>query len=107
MATTISVTGMSCDGCEDIVEGALEDVSGVESAEADQHENTATVEGDADVDDLIEAVDTAGYEGAPGAGSDAEEADEEEAEAEEADEDEEEAEADDESEEAEEETDEE
>jgi len=107
MATTISVTGMSCDGCEDIVEGALEDVSGVESAEADQHENTATVEGDADVDDLIEAVDTAGYEGAPGSDDEEADEDEEEAEAEEAEEDDEETEADDGSEEAEEETDEE
>jgi copper chaperone len=77
MATTIRDTGMSCDGCEDIVEGALEDVDGVESAEADQHDNTATVEGDVDVDDLVEAVDTAGYEGSPGAdGEDSEEEDE-------------------------------
>ncbi len=81
MATTISVTGMSCDGCEDIVEGALEDVSGVESAEADQHENIATVEGDADVDDLVEAVDTAGYEGDANAGTEADEEDTDEAEA--------------------------
>jgi copper chaperone CopZ len=63
MTTTISVDGMSCDGCEEVVESALSDVSGVESADADREDGTATVEGDADVDDLVEAVDFAGYDG--------------------------------------------
>jgi copper chaperone len=63
-STTLSVGGMSCDGCEEIVEDALEEVAGVESAEADHEEGSATVEGDADIGDLVEAVDFAGYEGA-------------------------------------------
>ncbi len=63
MPTELTVDSMTCEGCEEIVEEALEDVDGVESAEADRHESTATVEGDADVDDLVEAVDMAGYEG--------------------------------------------
>jgi copper chaperone CopZ len=68
MATiTLSVQGMSCEGCEEIVEDALEEVGGVESASADREENVASVEGDADPDDLVEAVDFAGYE----AGADA------------------------------------
>jgi copper chaperone CopZ len=68
MATvTLTVRGMSCDGCEEIVETALEEVDGVEDAEADQESETATVEGDADVDALVEAVDFAGYEGESGA----------------------------------------
>lgn len=62
MATTLTVNGMSCEGCEEVVEGALEEVTGVESAEADRTEETATIEGDADVDVLVEAVDFAGYE---------------------------------------------
>ncbi|MFB6120202.1 MAG: heavy-metal-associated domain-containing protein [Halobacteriaceae archaeon] len=63
MATiTLSVQGMSCDGCEEIVEDALEEVSGVEEAEADHEADTASVEGDANPDDLVEAVDFAGYE---------------------------------------------
>jgi copper chaperone CopZ len=63
MATiTLSVQGMSCEGCEEIVEDALEEVGGVESASADREENVASVEGDADPDDLVEAVDFAGYE---------------------------------------------
>ena len=61
MAIELTVDSMTCEGCEDIVEGALEDVDGVDSAEADRHEDTATVEGDAD--DLVEAVEMAGYEG--------------------------------------------
>lgn len=61
MATEITVEEMTCEGCEDIVEDALENVSGVESAEADRESDVATVEGDAETDDLVEAVDMAGY----------------------------------------------
>ena len=62
MATKLTVTSMTCEGCEDIIQTALEDVDGVESAETDRNEDVATVEGDVDVDDLIDAVDMAGYE---------------------------------------------
>ncbi len=61
MATTLRVTDMSCEGCEDIVVDALEEVAGVESATADHEANVAEVDGDADVTDLIDAVDYAGY----------------------------------------------
>ena len=61
MPTTLRVEDMSCDGCEDIVETALEEVTGVESASADQETSTAVIEGDAEVDDLLDAVDYAGY----------------------------------------------
>lgn len=62
MPTTLTVEGMSCDGCEQSVTDALESVSGVEDAEADRDSDRATVRGDADVDDLIAAVEDAGYE---------------------------------------------
>jgi copper chaperone CopZ len=62
MATTLTVDGMTCEGCEEVVENALNDVSGVESAEADREEGSATIEGDADTEKLVEAVDFAGYE---------------------------------------------
>lgn len=65
MTTTLDVRGMSCDGCEDIVENALTDVSGVEDATADQTSASATVEGDADTDELVQAVELAGYEAEP------------------------------------------
>ncbi|WP_248515157.1 heavy-metal-associated domain-containing protein [Salinarchaeum laminariae] len=63
MTTEITVEGMTCEGCEDVVVEALEMADGVESAEADRSENSATVEGDADVDVLVEKVEMAGYDG--------------------------------------------
>jgi copper chaperone CopZ len=61
MTTEITVDDMTCEGCEDIVEDALEDVSGVESADADRQADLVTVEGDADQDEVVEAIDMAGY----------------------------------------------
>ncbi|MFC7215080.1 heavy-metal-associated domain-containing protein [Saliphagus sp. GCM10025334] len=62
MARTITVTGMSCGGCEDTVESALEDVDGVVEASADNESDAVTVEGDANVDALVEAIQNAGYD---------------------------------------------
>jgi copper chaperone CopZ len=77
MSITLRVDDMSCEGCEDIVEGALEEVSGVESVEADEEAGTAVVEGDADLSALQDAVDHAGYEAeVESTGSDAEATDE-------------------------------
>ncbi len=64
MTTTLTVEGMGCEGCEDIVENALSGVDGVEEANADHEEGVATVEGDADAEDLVESVEFAGYEAA-------------------------------------------
>jgi copper chaperone CopZ len=62
MSRTLTVTGMSCGGCEQTIVEALEDVPGVESASADRESDAATVEGDADVDALVSAVEDAGFE---------------------------------------------
>ncbi|ELY85248.1 heavy-metal-associated domain-containing protein [Natrinema altunense] len=62
MSRTITVEGMSCDHCEQTVEDALEGVDGVESADADREGEQATVEGDADPQALVGAVDEAGYD---------------------------------------------
>ncbi|MFC7139950.1 heavy-metal-associated domain-containing protein [Halosimplex aquaticum] len=62
MSETISVEGMTCEHCEQTVEEALEDVDGVSSATADREAESATVEGDADTDALVSAVDEAGYD---------------------------------------------
>lgn len=62
MTTTISVEGMSCGHCEQTVEDALGDVAGVESADADHESDVVTVEGDADVPALVDAVAEAGYD---------------------------------------------
>lgn len=61
MATKLTVEGMSCGGCEANVVEALESVEGVTDAEADHETNEATVEGDASTDDLVSAVEDAGY----------------------------------------------
>ncbi|MHB9286751.1 heavy-metal-associated domain-containing protein [Halobacteriales archaeon Cl-PHB] len=61
MTQTLTVEGMSCEGCEATVEEALESVDGVEGAEADEDSGSVRVEGDADADDLRRAVEEAGY----------------------------------------------
>jgi len=61
MSTTITVEGMSCGHCEQTVEEALREVSGVTDATADREAERASVEGDADVTALVQAVEDAGY----------------------------------------------
>lgn len=61
MSTTITVEGMSCDHCEQTVAEALRSVSGVTAATADREAERASVEGDAPVEDLLRAVEDAGY----------------------------------------------
>lgn len=61
MTATIDVDGMSCGGCEESVEKALRGVTGVVEAEADRERGIAKVEGDADAQDLVAAVEDAGY----------------------------------------------
>jgi len=65
MSTTIAVAGMSCGHCEQTVENALREVPGVTDASADRESERATVEGRADTDALIRAVEDAGYEASP------------------------------------------
>ncbi|SEQ73000.1 heavy-metal-associated domain-containing protein [Natrinema salaciae] len=62
MSRTITVEGMSCEHCEQTVEDALEDVSGVQSVDADHDANRVSVEGDAETAALVDAVDEAGYD---------------------------------------------
>lgn len=59
--TTITVEGMSCEHCEQTVEEALRGVRGVTEATADREADAATVDGDADVTTLVDAVEAAGY----------------------------------------------
>jgi copper chaperone len=61
MATELTVDDMACTGCETTVEEALRDVTGVTDVEADHESGTVTVEGNTDADDLVGAVDDAGY----------------------------------------------
>ncbi|WP_336360299.1 heavy-metal-associated domain-containing protein [Haladaptatus sp. ZSTT2] len=61
MTTTITVEGMSCGHCEQTVTDALRSVSGVTDATADRETGQASVDGDADVSALVQAVEDAGY----------------------------------------------
>jgi copper chaperone len=61
MTTELSVTDMNCNGCEEAIEDALGDLSGVESADADHETGSVTVEGDADRDALVGAIEDAGF----------------------------------------------
>ena len=61
---TISVTGMSCNGCEQNVETALRNLDGVSRVEADHEADTVDVvleDGVAD-DDVNAAIEQAGYD---------------------------------------------
>jgi copper chaperone len=61
---TISVSGMSCSGCEQNVESALQNLNGVNRVEADREGDTVEVvvdDGVAD-DDIHAAIEQAGYD---------------------------------------------
>jgi copper chaperone len=65
MATrTLTVTGMSCTGCEASVEDALAALDGVERVAADHEADTVELVADGSVsdDDIAAVVDEAGYE---------------------------------------------
>ena len=62
MTTELNVDGMACGGCEESVEDALRGLPGVTDVVADHESNRVTVEGDTDVDELVAAVQDAGYE---------------------------------------------
>jgi len=67
MTQRLTVEGMSCGGCEERVRNALDTVSGVTSATVDHSTDSATVEGETDVADLVDAVEKVGYDAAPAA----------------------------------------
>jgi copper chaperone CopZ len=62
MNRTITVEGMSCGHCEQTVEEALEGIDGVTAATADRETDSATVEGSAAPEQLVSAVEKAGYD---------------------------------------------
>lgn len=59
----LNVTGMTCGHCEMAVRKALEKVSGVDKViTVDREQSLASVEGNADVKALIDAIKAEGYE---------------------------------------------
>lgn len=61
---TLQVSGMACAGCEQTIESALGNVTGVRRIDADHEAGTVEVVlgDDVDDDDLRTAVHDAGYE---------------------------------------------
>ena len=61
---TLSVTGMSCDGCEQNVENALQSLDSVNRVEADHQDDTVDIIVDDSVSDtdLTTAIEEVGYD---------------------------------------------
>lgn len=60
---TLTVPELGCEGCEDIVEGALSDTDGVDEASADHESGQVVVRGEEyTTDAVIETVKFAGYD---------------------------------------------
>lgn len=59
--TILKIEGMSCMHCKAAVERALKVLPGVTKAEVDLDKKEAVVDGPADRDVLVKAVDEAGY----------------------------------------------
>lgn len=61
---SISVTGMSCNGCEQNVENTLQTIEGVSRVDADHGTNTVELVAEDDVaeDDIEAAIENAGYD---------------------------------------------
>ena len=70
----LSISGMSCAGCVNAVEMALQGMAGVVEANVNFVEHTASVAGDISAAALINAVRQAGYDAAELGGEEAEEA---------------------------------
>lgn len=60
--TNLKVEGMTCHHCVMAVTKALESVAGVRSAAVDLEKGSAVVDGDADLQAMIAAVQEEGYQ---------------------------------------------
>lgn len=65
MSNTLDIDGMTCTGCTRVVESVLSEVEDVTDVDVDLDGEVATVEGDADPDALVAAVEDAGYGATP------------------------------------------
>jgi copper chaperone len=60
--TVLAVEGMTCKHCQKAVKEALEAVNGATQVEVSLDDHRATVQGNADVQQLIDAVTEEGYQ---------------------------------------------
>jgi copper chaperone len=59
--TELNIEGMTCEHCQKAVKGALERVPGVQRAAVDLNGHSASIEGAADVQLMLRAVEEEGY----------------------------------------------
>lgn len=59
--TELNVEGMTCEHCMKAVKGALERVPGVQRADVDLEAQRASIQGAADVQVMLRAVEEEGY----------------------------------------------
>lgn len=62
MQQRFQIKGMTCQHCRQAAERALAEVPGVESAQVELETHTATVQGTAQLEQLRDAVEEAGFE---------------------------------------------
>jgi copper chaperone len=62
MSRTYSVPGISCGHCKAAIEGEVGELSDVDTVVVDVDAKTVTVEGSASDDEIVAAIDEAGYE---------------------------------------------
>ena len=62
MLYRLSVNGMRCAGCVAAMEKALQSLDGVQQASVNFADHSALVQGDASLDNVIKAVQDAGYD---------------------------------------------
>ncbi len=61
MVDELTVEGMSCEGCEQSVESALEEMDAVDSARADNESDQVRIDGNPDADAVAQTIEDAGY----------------------------------------------
>ena len=61
-ATTYAVPGISCDHCKAAIEAEVSKVPGVDQVTVDVPTKTVTVSGQPSRDDVVAAIDEAGYD---------------------------------------------
>ena len=66
--TELKVSGMTCSHCQSSVKDALEAVPGVTGVEVDLASGVTRIEGEANTQQLVAAVEAAGYQAGPTAG---------------------------------------
>lgn len=57
----LKIEGMSCNHCAATVKNAIEKIQGVESVKVDLNEKSAYISGAPDKEEIIKAIDSAGY----------------------------------------------